>query len=150
MNRRSMTRCHVSLDQTPYDERGVIYTFGPHRRAHLPSAALPMPPRAANTCFLDSHRSRREIDQRLDMFPGFLQGITRCRVNIVEYFEKRKREITEQLEAIESGRIIRIVYETKDGPIDVTDNEKQRLRQASQDYCAQNLRRINSSQMLHG
>jgi hypothetical protein len=73
-------------------------------------------------------------------------------VNIVEYFEKRKREITEQLEAIESGRIIRIVYETKDGPVDVTDNEKQRLRQASQDYwrAAENLRRINSSQKLHG
>jgi hypothetical protein len=73
-------------------------------------------------------------------------------VNIVEYFEKRKREVEDQLEAIESGRIIRLVYETKDGPIDVTEREKQRLRQASQDYrrAAENLRRINSSQKLHG
>ena len=73
-------------------------------------------------------------------------------VNIVEYFEKRKREVEEQLEAIESGRIIRLVYETKDGPVDVTQHEKQRLRQASQDYwrAAENLRRINSSQKLDG
>ena len=73
-------------------------------------------------------------------------------VNIVEYFEKRKREVEDQLEAIESGRIIRLIYETRDGPIDVTEQEKQRLRQASQDYwrAAENLRRINSSQKLHG
>lgn len=32
MNRRSMSTCHVSLDQTPQDECCVIYTFGPHRR----------------------------------------------------------------------------------------------------------------------
>jgi hypothetical protein len=70
-------------------------------------------------------------------------------VNIVEYFENRKREAEEQLEAIESGRIIRLVHETKDGPIDVTEHEKQR-RQASQDYwrAAENLRRINSSQKI--
>jgi hypothetical protein len=73
-------------------------------------------------------------------------------VNIVEYFEKRKHEVEDQLEAIESGRIIRLVYETKDGPIDVTELEKQRLRQVSQDYwrAAENLRRINSSQKLRG
>jgi hypothetical protein len=73
-------------------------------------------------------------------------------MNIVEYFEKRKREVEDQLEAIESGRIIRLVCETKDGSIDVTDREKQRLRQASQDYwrAAENLRRINSSQKLRG
>jgi hypothetical protein len=73
-------------------------------------------------------------------------------VNIVEYFETRKREVEAQLEAIESGRIIRVIYETKDGAIDVTEQEKQRLRQASQDYwrAAENLRRINSSQKLHG
>jgi predicted transcriptional regulator len=73
-------------------------------------------------------------------------------VNIVEYFETRKREMDEQLEAIESGRIVRLIYETKDGPIDATEQEKQRLRQASQDYwrAAENLRRINSSQKLHG
>jgi hypothetical protein len=71
-------------------------------------------------------------------------------VNIVEYFENRKREADEQLAAIESGRIIRLVYETKDGPIDATEQEKQRLRQASKDYwrAAENLRRINSSQRL--
>jgi hypothetical protein len=71
-------------------------------------------------------------------------------VNIVEYFEKRKHEVEEQLEAIESGRVIRIVCETKDGPVDVTEREKQRLRQASQDYwrAAENLRRINSSQKM--
>ena len=69
-------------------------------------------------------------------------------VNIVEYFETRKREVEDQLEAIESGRIIRLVCETRDGAIDVTEAEKQRLRQASQDYwrAAENLRRINSSQ----
>ena len=69
-------------------------------------------------------------------------------MNIVEYFEKRKREIDEQLEAIESGRVIRIVCETKDGPVDVTQREKQGLLQTSQDYwrAAENLRRINSSQ----
>jgi hypothetical protein len=73
-------------------------------------------------------------------------------VNIVEYFETRKREVEAQLEAIESGRIIRVIYETKDGAIDVTEQEKQLLRQASQDYwrAAENLRRINSSQKLHG
>jgi hypothetical protein len=73
-------------------------------------------------------------------------------VNIVEYFEKRKREVEDQLEAIESGRIIRLVCETKDGPIDVTEREKRRLRQTSQDYwrAVENLRRINSSQKLHG
>jgi hypothetical protein len=69
-------------------------------------------------------------------------------VNIVEYFEKRQREVEDQLEAIESGRVIRLVSETKDGPVDITEQEKQRLRQASQDYwrAAENLRRINSSQ----
>jgi hypothetical protein len=73
-------------------------------------------------------------------------------VNIVEYFETRKREVEDQLEAIESGRIIRVVCETTDGPIDVTEREKQRLRQAGQDYwrAAENLRRINSSQKLRG
>ncbi|HME37631.1 MAG TPA: hypothetical protein VKG63_01615 [Steroidobacteraceae bacterium] len=73
-------------------------------------------------------------------------------MNIVEYFENRKREVEDQLEAIESGRIIRLVHETKDGPVDVTEHEKERLRQASRDYgrAAENLRRINSSQKLHG
>jgi hypothetical protein len=73
-------------------------------------------------------------------------------VNIVEYFESRKREIDGQLEAIESGRITRVIHETADGRIDATEPEKQRLRQASQDYwrAAENLRRINSSQKLHG
>jgi hypothetical protein len=69
-------------------------------------------------------------------------------VNIVEYFEMRRREIEVQLEAIESGRVIRLICETQDGPVDVTEQEKQRLRQASHDYwrAAENLRRINSSQ----
>ena len=69
-------------------------------------------------------------------------------MNIVEYFQSRQREVDEQLQAIESGRVIRLIYETKDGPIDVTEQEKQRLRQASHDYwrAAENLKRINSSQ----
>ena len=69
-------------------------------------------------------------------------------MNIVEYFEIRKREMEEQLEAIESGRVIRIVQETKAGSIDVTAQEKDRLRKAIHDYwrAAENLRRINSSQ----
>ena len=75
-------------------------------------------------------------------------GRMRKAMNIVEYFEMRKREVEEQLEAIESGRVIRLVCETKTGPVDVTEQEKQKLRQASKDYwrAAENLRRINSSQ----
>ncbi|MGA2778182.1 MAG: hypothetical protein ABSF94_11530 [Steroidobacteraceae bacterium] len=71
-------------------------------------------------------------------------------MNIVEYFNQRKREVDDQLEDIASGRIIRIIYETKDGPVDATASVSQRLRQASQDYwrAAENLRRINSSQKL--
>jgi hypothetical protein len=73
-------------------------------------------------------------------------------VNIVEYFESRQREIEEQLAAIESGRVIRLVRETKDGPVDVTEEEKVQLRQIAHDYwrAAENLRRINSSQKKHG
>ena len=69
-------------------------------------------------------------------------------MNIVEYFEMRKREVEDQLEAIESGRVLRLVCETKSGPVDVTEQDNQRLRQASKDYwrAAENLRRINSSQ----
>jgi hypothetical protein len=69
-------------------------------------------------------------------------------MNIVEYFEERKREIEEQLEAIESKRVIRIVQETKTGSTDVTEQEKERLRKSIHDYwrAAENLRRINSSQ----
>jgi hypothetical protein len=71
-------------------------------------------------------------------------------MNIVEYFELRKREMDEQLDAIESGRVLRLVQETKEGSIDVTDQHKLQLRQASKDYwrAAENLRRINSSQSL--
>jgi CHASE3 domain sensor protein len=71
-------------------------------------------------------------------------------VNIVEYFEMRKREVEEQLQEIESGRVIRLVRETQSGSADVTEQEKQRLRQAIHDYwrAAENLRRINSSQKL--
>jgi hypothetical protein len=69
-------------------------------------------------------------------------------MNIVEYFQMRKREVDEQLEAIESGRVRRLVYETDAGSVDVTEQEKTRLRQTSHDYwrAAENLRRINSSQ----
>jgi hypothetical protein len=69
-------------------------------------------------------------------------------MSIVEYFQSRKREVDEQLAAIESGRVIRLIYETKEGPVDVTEQEKQRLRIASHDYwrAAENLKRINSSQ----
>lgn len=69
-------------------------------------------------------------------------------MNIVEYFQIRKREVDEQLEAIESGRVRRLVCETETGSVDVTEQEKARLRQTSHDYwrAAENLRRINSSQ----
>jgi hypothetical protein len=69
-------------------------------------------------------------------------------MNIVEYFEIRKREMEEQLDAIESGRVIRIVQETQAGSIDVTAQEKDRLRKTIHDYwrATENLRRINSSQ----
>lgn len=71
-------------------------------------------------------------------------------MNIVEYFEMRKREVDEQLDAIESGRILRLVQETKGGSFDVTEQQKLQLRQTSKDYwrAAENLRRINSSQSL--
>jgi hypothetical protein len=69
-------------------------------------------------------------------------------MNIVEYFEMRKREADEQLAAIDSGRVLRVVQETNAGPVDVTDVHKEQLRQASKDYwrAAENLKRINSSQ----
>jgi hypothetical protein len=69
-------------------------------------------------------------------------------MNIVDYFEKRKGEVEAELAAFESGRVLRLVQETKDGPIDVTEIAKQRLRQSIHDYwrAAENLRRINSSQ----
>ena len=69
-------------------------------------------------------------------------------MNIVEYFEQRKRDIDEQLQAIESGQVRRLVQETAAGTVDVTEQEKTRLRQTSHDYwrAAENLRRINSSQ----
>jgi hypothetical protein len=71
-------------------------------------------------------------------------------MNIVEYFEMRKREVDEQLAAIESGQVLRLVQETRDGAVDVTDQHKLQLRQASKDFwrAAENLRRINSSQSL--
>jgi hypothetical protein len=71
-------------------------------------------------------------------------------MNIVEYFEKRKTTVEEELAAIETGRVFRILQETKSGAIDVTELEKQRLRQISHDYgrAVENLRRINSSQKL--
>ena len=70
------------------------------------------------------------------------------RMNIVEYFEMRKREADEQLGALESGRVRRLLEETADGTTDVTDSRKEQLRQASKDYwrAAENLKRINSSQ----
>jgi hypothetical protein len=69
-------------------------------------------------------------------------------MNTVEYFEKRKTEVEQELAAIESGRVLRLVQETQSGPIDVTELAKQRLRQTIHDYwrAAENLRRINSSQ----
>ena len=69
-------------------------------------------------------------------------------MNIVEYFQMRKREAEEQLEAIESGRVRRLVEESSAGTVDVTDVRKEQLRQASKDYwrAAENLKRINSSQ----
>jgi hypothetical protein len=69
-------------------------------------------------------------------------------MNIVEYFQMRKREIDEQLDALESGQVLKLVCETRTGSVDVTEREKTRLRQTSHDYwrAAENLRRINSSQ----
>jgi hypothetical protein len=76
------------------------------------------------------------------------QSSARRVMNIVEYFQSRQREVDDQLQAIESGRIIRLICETKDGSVDVTEQEKQRLRTTSHDYwrAAENLKRINSSQ----
>lgn len=69
-------------------------------------------------------------------------------MNTVEYFEKRKAELEDQLAAFDSGRVLRVLQETADGSIDVTELEKERLRQTIHDYwrAAENLRRINSSQ----
>ena len=71
-------------------------------------------------------------------------------MNIVEYFGARQREVEERLEAIESGRVIRVIQETKSGSIDITEQEKERLRQSIHDYwrACENLRRINSSQKI--
>ena len=71
-------------------------------------------------------------------------------MNIVEYFGARQREVEERLEAIESGRVIRVIQETKSGSIDITEQEKARLRQSIHDYwrACENLRRINSSQKI--
>lgn len=71
-------------------------------------------------------------------------------MNIVEYFGARQREVEERLEAIESGRVIRVIQETKSGSIDITEQEKERLRQLIHDYwrACENLRRINSSQKI--
>ena len=71
-------------------------------------------------------------------------------MNIVEYFNARKREMEERLEAIESGRVIRITEESKCGTVDITEQEKIRLRQSIHDYwrATENLRRINSSQKI--
>jgi hypothetical protein len=62
-------------------------------------------------------------------------------MNIVEYFQARKSEIDAELRARNSAHL-------REGSIDVTEQEKQRLRQTSHDYwrAAENLRRINSSQ----
>jgi hypothetical protein len=69
-------------------------------------------------------------------------------MNIVEYFQMRKREADEQLAAIESGRVHRLMQETSAGTVDVTDAHMEQLRQTSKDYwrAAENLKRINSSQ----
>jgi hypothetical protein len=69
-------------------------------------------------------------------------------MNIVEYFEMRKHEADQQLEALESGRVLRLMEETAEGMTDVTLSRKEQLRQASKDYwrAAENLKRINSSQ----
>jgi RNase adaptor protein for sRNA GlmZ degradation len=69
-------------------------------------------------------------------------------MNTVEYFENRKAAIEEQLAALNSGRVLRVLQETANGTIDVTELEKERLRQTIHDYwrAAENLRRINSSQ----
>ena len=43
-----------------------------------------------------------------------------------DYMDKlrsRKAEVDEQLEAIESGRITRLICETKDGSVDITEQE---------------------------
>jgi hypothetical protein len=69
-------------------------------------------------------------------------------LNTVDYFEMRKAEIEEQLAALDSGRVLRVVQETANGTVDVTELEKKRLRQTIHDYwrAAENLRRINSNQ----
>jgi hypothetical protein len=69
-------------------------------------------------------------------------------VNLVEYFEMRQRESQARLSALESGKVRRLVMETESGSLDVTAEEKQRLRQTIADFgrAAENLRRINSSQ----
>ena len=71
-------------------------------------------------------------------------------MNIVEYFQTRKRETEARLEAMETGSVIRVMQETKDGSIDITEQEKKRLRQTIHDYwrASENLRRINSSQKI--
>jgi hypothetical protein len=48
-------------------------------------------------------------------------------MKIVE-FPGAKSGIDAELQAIEFGRVIRLICETQEGSIDVTEQEKQRLR----------------------
>src|SRR5260370_37535550 len=61
MNRRSKPTCHVSLDQTPQDERCVIYTFGPYRRASLGFRCSRHPTSRCQNLFPIPHRHPRRL-----------------------------------------------------------------------------------------
>ena len=52
-------------------------------------------------------------------------------MNIVEYFEMRKREIDEQLAAIESGRVLRLVQETRRSRPPSRESSGERQRHAN-------------------
>jgi hypothetical protein len=69
-------------------------------------------------------------------------------MNIVEYFDTRRRELDEEVAAIESGTPRRILSETAEGTVDITQKYVEQLQQMSKDCwrAAQNLRRINSNQ----
>jgi hypothetical protein len=69
-------------------------------------------------------------------------------INIAEYSQVRKSEIDAQLQVNESGRVLRLLGATKEGPIDVTEQKKQRLsvKFIMVWRAAKSFRRINSSQ----
>ena len=55
-------------------------------------------------------------------------------VEIADYFDMRADEVQKQLDAVESGRILRLEYVTAAGAVDFTEPYKEQLRRNIRDY----------------